>query len=179
MPVLIKAWVSGFSFHSLVERLQLWIYLNLGIPAASSSLYPAGCKALPEHLDQPSTVINTFHTWPHSILSALLVSRHWSHLGETKLGLEKGEKSDPSHTENGPKSIQTLNSPHSSNFPDFYELWLLYIKWLKTPSLVVQWLRLQVPNAVGPGLISGQGTRSHMPQLKILSDVSDWCSQMN
>ena len=29
-------------------------------------------------------------------------------------------------------------------------------------SLVVQWLRLHVPNAEGPGSIPGQGTRSHM-----------------
>ena len=34
-------------------------------------------------------------------------------------------------------------------------------------SLVVQWLRLRAPNAGGPGSIPGQGTRSHMPQLKI------------
>ena len=30
-------------------------------------------------------------------------------------------------------------------------------------SLVVQWLRLQAPNAGGPGSIPGQETRSHMP----------------
>ena len=30
--------------------------------------------------------------------------------------------------------------------------------------MVVQWLRFCAPNAVGPGLIPGQGTRSHMPQ---------------
>ena len=35
-------------------------------------------------------------------------------------------------------------------------------------SLVVQWLRLRAPNAGGLGSIPGQGTRSHMPQLKIL-----------
>ena len=29
--------------------------------------------------------------------------------------------------------------------------------------MVVQWLRFQDPNARGPGLIPGQGTRSHMP----------------
>ncbi|TEA38184.1 hypothetical protein DBR06_SOUSAS110021, partial [Sousa chinensis] len=29
-------------------------------------------------------------------------------------------------------------------------------------SLVVQWLRLCAPNAGDPGLIPGQGTRSHM-----------------
>ncbi|TEA39728.1 hypothetical protein DBR06_SOUSAS3410210, partial [Sousa chinensis] len=33
--------------------------------------------------------------------------------------------------------------------------------------MVVQWLRLQAPNAGGPGSIPGQGTRSYMPQLKI------------
>ena len=35
-------------------------------------------------------------------------------------------------------------------------------------SLVVQWLRLSGSNAGGPGLISGQGTRSHIPQLRVL-----------
>ncbi|TEA25280.1 hypothetical protein DBR06_SOUSAS1010184, partial [Sousa chinensis] len=34
--------------------------------------------------------------------------------------------------------------------------------------MVVQWLRLCAPNAGGPGLISGQGTRSHMLQLRVL-----------
>ena len=33
-------------------------------------------------------------------------------------------------------------------------------------SLAVQWLRLCAPNAGGPGLIPGRGTRSDMPQLK-------------
>ena len=35
-------------------------------------------------------------------------------------------------------------------------------------SLVIQWLRLHAPKAGAPGSIPGQGTRSHMPQLKIL-----------
>ena len=34
-------------------------------------------------------------------------------------------------------------------------------------SLVVQWLRLCPPNAGGLGLIPGQETRSHMPQLRV------------
>ena len=34
-------------------------------------------------------------------------------------------------------------------------------------SLVVQRLRLCVPNAGGLGSIPGQGTRSHMPQLRV------------
>ena len=33
-------------------------------------------------------------------------------------------------------------------------------------SLVVQWLRLCAPNAVRPGTIPGQGSRSRMTQLK-------------
>ena len=34
-------------------------------------------------------------------------------------------------------------------------------------SLVVQWLRLHAPYAGGPGSIPSQGTRSHMPQLRL------------
>ena len=52
-------------------------------------------------------------------------------------------------------------------------------------SLVVQGLRLQVPNAGGPGLIPGQGTRSHllqprlpMTQLKIpYAVIKTWQNQ--
>ena len=32
---------------------------------------------------------------------------------------------------------------------------------------MVQWLRLHTPNAGGPGLIPGKGTRSPMPQLRV------------
>ena len=32
---------------------------------------------------------------------------------------------------------------------------------------MVHWLRLRAPNAGGQGLIPGQGTRSHVLQLKI------------
>ena len=49
-----------------------------------------------------------------------------------------------------------------------------YIQWniiqsckgRKGTSLVVQWLRLQAPNAGGPGLILGWGSRSLMLQLR-------------
>ncbi|TEA31056.1 hypothetical protein DBR06_SOUSAS9610115, partial [Sousa chinensis] len=34
-------------------------------------------------------------------------------------------------------------------------------------SLVVWWLRLCTPNAGSPGSTPGQGTRSHMPQLRV------------
>ena len=43
------------------------------------------------------------------------------------------------------------------------------IQGLKThegTSLVVQWLRLHAPNAGGQGSIPGEGTRSHMLQLR-------------
>ena len=47
-------------------------------------------------------------------------------------------------------------------------------------SLVVQWLRLCAPNAGGPGSIPGQGTRSHVLQLKIPhSATKTWSSQIN
>ena len=49
------------------------------------------------------------------------------------------------------------------NFPELGDL--LDIK----PLEVVQWLRPCVPNAGGLGPISGQGTGSHMLQLKISS----------
>ena len=37
---------------------------------------------------------------------------------------------------------------------------------VKGNSLVVQWLRLCTPDTGGLGSIPGQGTRSHMPQLR-------------
>ena len=37
----------------------------------------------------------------------------------------------------------------------------------KVTSLVVRWLRLHTPNAGSLGSITGQGPRSHMPQLRI------------
>ena len=46
--------------------------------------------------------------------------------------------------------------------------------------LVVQWLRLHVPNAGGLGSIPGQGTRSHVPQLESLrAAAKTWPSQKN
>ena len=38
---------------------------------------------------------------------------------------------------------------------------------LRGTSLVVQWLRLCAPNAEGPGLIPGQGNRSHTSRLRL------------
>ena len=47
-------------------------------------------------------------------------------------------------------------------------------------SLVVQWLRLSTPSAGDLGSTPGEGTRSHMPQLKILCAArKSWWSQIN
>ena len=48
------------------------------------------------------------------------------------------------------------------HFPSHF----IEIKLKTGTSQVVQWLRLPTPNARGLGLILGQGTRSHMPELK-------------
>ena len=58
------------------------------------------------------------------------------------------------------------------------------IKYLKCfivgTSLVVQWLRLQVPNAGGLSLIPVQGTRLHVLQLKIpYASTNTWHNQRN
>ena len=51
--------------------------------------------------------------------------------------------------------------------------------YVRTP-LVAQWLRLRALNAGGLGSIPGQGTRSHMLQLKILhAATKTQHSQMN
>ena len=56
---------------------------------------------------------------------------------------------------------------------------MLFSKSLGT-SLMVSWLRLCAPNAGGLGSISGQGTRSHTPQLKIQhATTKTWHSQIN
>ena len=41
-------------------------------------------------------------------------------------------------------------------------------KRMSETSLAVHWLRLCAPNVGRPGSVPGQGTRAHMPQLKIL-----------
>lgn len=46
-------------------------------------------------------------------------------------------------------------------------------------SLVAKWLRLQVPNVGGLGLIPGQGARSHTPSLKILHTTTKSAHMLN
>ena len=53
-------------------------------------------------------------------------------------------------------------------------------KHCERTSLVVQWLRPSALNPGDPGLIHGQGTRSHMLQLKILhAATKTQCGQIN
>ena len=40
---------------------------------------------------------------------------------------------------------------------------------------MVQWLRLHDLSAGGPGLIPGQGTRSHVPQLRVRMPKDPTC----
>ena len=40
---------------------------------------------------------------------------------------------------------------------------------------MVQWLRLHAAHTEDPGLVRGQGTRSHMPQLR--SDTVKWINK--
>ena len=49
-------------------------------------------------------------------------------------------------------------------------LWIFQKHIVEGTSLVVQWLRLLAPNARGLNSIPGQGTRSHMPQLRLSSN---------
>ena len=48
--------------------------------------------------------------------------------------------------------------------------WLpsIFVRTTQGTSLVVQWLRLCTSNTGSPGSITDQGTRGHVPQLKIL-----------
>ena len=55
----------------------------------------------------------------------------------------------------------------------------IFLRFPSWTSLVVQWLRLQAPNAGGLGSIPGQGTRFHMLQLKILNAATKLINKIN
>ena len=56
---------------------------------------------------------------------------------------------------------------------------LLLLEVLIRTSLVVQWLTFQAPSAGSPDFIPGQGTKPHMPQLKIPhATTKTQCSQI-
>jgi len=54
------------------------------------------------------------------------------------------------------------------------EWWGIYSSKVETggTSLVVQWLRLHAPNTGGLGSIPHQGTRSHVPQLRVTKEFA-------
>ena len=59
-------------------------------------------------------------------------------------------------------------------------IYFFFSKTKTGTSLVVQWLRLQTPNAGGPDSIPGQGTKDLTPQLKILCVATKTqCRQIN
>ena len=50
----------------------------------------------------------------------------------------------------------------SEGYLDGFQIGVIKNKASSETSLVVQWVRLHAPNARGPGLIPGLGTRSRM-----------------
>ena len=62
---------------------------------------------------------------------------------------------------------QNLNNIYEVLLKDNFFNPLLFKAVSQGTSLVVQWLRLHTPNAGSLGSISGQGTTSHMPQLRL------------
>ena len=68
------------------------------------------------------------------------------------------------------ESERLWRSSSSSSCTVLGKLWnssFLHSTIISGTSLVVQWLRLRAPNVGGPGLIPGQGTRSHILQLRV------------
>ena len=114
----------------------------------------------------------TFPSLAHGHSGLVFIkSRVWGHNGFTWCQLVYQETCWPFKTIL-PFSMASL--PSFANMPPRYK-----IQFSRT-SLVVQWLRLRVPDAGGLGSIPGQGTSSQMPQLKILhAATKTQCSQIN
>ena len=82
----------------------------------------------------------------------------WKYQFQDLISVRIKEKCSPGeHTKNKTWILKTSNT-------GLTVLSELINIWTGT-SLAVQWLKPHVPNAGGPGLTLGQGTRSHMPQL--------------
>ena len=90
-----------------------------------------------------------------------------------KVGSAKEERDIPTFSVNGPPSHVLLPLLPNSLFEISTSINLIEGISLLTKSrgtsLVVQWLRLHLPNTGGPLLIPGQRARFHMPQLKDLA----------
>ena len=72
-------------------------------------------------------------------------------------------------------TLRTLKKKKKKRWTQQFHAWLFaqqnvntcFQKVMVRTSLVAQWLRLRSPDAGGPCAIPNQGTRSHMPQLRI------------
>ena len=85
-------------------------------------------------------------------------------------GLPCSPPGDLPHPGIEPRSLMSpaLASKFFTTSIHFTHCLILKKKYSQGISLAVQWLRLHASSAWGPGLIPGQGNRSHMLQLKIL-----------
>ena len=85
-------------------------------------------------------------------------------------GLPCSPPGDLPHPGIEPRSLMSpaLASKLFTTSIHFTHCLILKKKYSQGISLAVQWLRLHASSAWGPGLIPGQGNRSHMLQLKIL-----------
>ena len=93
--------------------------------------------------------------WDHAVLVRTEVNG-WE---ERRVGGWWSEQLDRASKQKG---VLTWGSCFGSEFPHDRRRWQG-----QGTSLVVQWLSLHAPNAGGLGLIPSQGTRSHMPQLRV------------
>ena len=71
------------------------------------------------------------------------------------------------HTQKSVAFLYTNSKRSERDITDTIPFTIASKRILRGTSLVVQWLRLHTPNAGGPGLIPGQGNRSHMLQLRV------------
>ena len=85
------------------------------------------------------------------------------------------------HHNQGPTHSSVIWAPNSMTSSNGGQILSLLKKYTSPgTSLVVQWLRLQAPNAAALGSFPGQGTRPHMPQLKRIPQATTMtgCSQV-
>ena len=78
-------------------------------------------------------------------------------------------------------SILAWRTPWTEKPGGLQSMWLHRVEHNRvTNTLVFQWSRLHAPDAGGPGLLPGLGTRSHLPVLKIShAATKTWHSHIN
>ena len=114
------------------------------------------------------------HFWRAFIYALIGSERHYKAVSSTKINPEVQCNSN----QNTHRDFMEFDKVILKFIPKSKDLRKVKIIW--GTSLVVQWLRLHTPNAGGLGSIPGQGTGSHMPQLKIPhAAINTRCSQIN